>query len=138
MNNSINKNFLILFGMFIVASGTRFILNTNHYITNIIAAINIISLWYVTYIVIDNIENIFKTKLDNIKFIGNKVKKKKEKSFKYIFNAISVFLLIIGLVYIFVFANSIANDIIALWALFLSIETECICTFVSTIFINRK
>lgn len=124
--------------MFIVASGTRFILNTNHYITNIIAAINIISLWYVTYIVIDNIENIFKTKLDNIKFIGNKVKKKKEKSFKYIFNAISVFLLIIGLVYIFVFANSIANDIIALWALFLSIETECICTFVSTIFINRK
>ena len=63
---------------------------------------------------------------------------KKEKSFKYIFNAISVFLLIIGLVYIFVFANSIANDIIALWALFLSIETECICTFVSTIFINRK
>ena len=82
MNNSINKNFLILFGMFIVASGTRFILNTNHYITNIIAAINIISLWYVTYIVIDNIENIFKTKLDNIKFIGNKVKKKKEKSFK--------------------------------------------------------
>lgn len=138
MNNTNSKSFFIITGMFIAASGIRIILDGNKYILNIVATINIISLWYVFYLILDSSEKYFTKEIDNTKIRGEKIKRKKKKAIKKFSNILSLLILGLGILYIFKLANPVINDIIGLCALFLSIETEYIYKYITNIFINAK
>lgn len=132
-----NNNFLIVLGVFIVASALRIILNKNIYIINIIGAINIIAFWYVFYLILDQTKNFFYKQLNETSFIGEQVKLKKKKYFKRNMNISKSLIFILGLIYMFFLANSIINDIISLGALFLSIQTNCICNYINNYFLKK-
>lgn len=132
------NNFFIILGLFIVASIARIVFDSNQYVLHIIATINIISLWYVLYLIIEGSDNLFKSLLKNNNVVGDNIKIKKRILFKRIVQYIRILILILGLIYIIFFANSIINDILGLFALFLSIETEHLCDFIANHFNNKK
>lgn len=133
-----DKNFWVLVGVFIIASVVRVVFDDNTYIVNIIGGINIFSFWYVIYLILDNVRTIFYKLLKENQQIGDKIKTKKIKEFKKFYKYLDVIILIIGMVYILFWANSIVNDIIALAALFFSIETDCVSRLIATAFAKRK
>lgn len=133
-----DKNFLVLIGVFLIASVVRVVFDNNIYIINIIGGINILSFWYVIYLILDNVREIFYKLLKENQQIGSKIKTKKVKEFKKFYTCSGVIILIIGMVYILFWANSIVNDIIALAALFFSIETDCVSRLIATVFAKRK
>lgn len=137
MNKQKNNNFLILLGVFIIISALRIVLNKNPYIVNIIGAINVIAFLYVFYLILEQTEQTFIEELPIHSCCGKQVIIKKKKYFKRIINVTKPLILILGLIYCF-FASSVSNDIISLGALFLSIQTETICRFLSDYLIQKK
>lgn len=138
MKKNESKNFVILFGVFIVASAIRIVLNNNPYITNIIAAINIIAFWYVYYLILENAEDKFNERIANDKIIGEHTNMRKKKHFNLVLQISKWSIFLVGLIYIFIFAHAILNDIISLGALFLSIETDFAYNYVQDIFYKKK
>ena len=53
MKTNKSPNFLILLGILLLATFIRIVLRSNQYIDNIIAGINIISLWFVVYLILE-------------------------------------------------------------------------------------
>lgn len=133
-----SKSCILLFGVLILASGIRIVLNTNPYILNIVAGINIISLWFVIYIILDDAEDTFFKRLKDNKIIGEQTKIKKKKHFKSILKWTRIIVFILGLIYIFIFADGIVNDILGLLSLFLSIETDYISDYIQDKFYKEK
>lgn len=129
---------IILFGVFIFASAIRIVLNSFSNIDNIVAAINIVSLWFVIYLILGNVENQFFQSLKETDIIGEQIKIKKRKYLKGVLKYTRFFVFIIGLIYVFIFANSMINDIIGLGALFLSIETEYLSDYIQDKFYKMK
>lgn len=138
MNKIFDKNFLMLFGLFSFAIFLRIVFDKNPYNRNILAAINILSLWYVIYCILDSANKEFSKLLKKNKTIGEKIKIKKKKYFKKNKNLLSMIILVIGLLYMIFFANSITNDILGLIALFLSIESDCLDILIAEIFSKQK
>lgn len=137
MIKTINKNFLILMALFTFASFIRILLDNTPWLDNGIAFINIISLLYVIYLLFEDSGNHLNSLLIDNQIIGEQIKQRKRKYFRKKVNAYSIFLLIIGIIYSFFLANSIANDIIAMIALFLSIQSNYIATSIAN-YLNRK
>lgn len=133
------RNFIMLSTAFIAASFFRVALDGQDYINNVIAFINVISLLFVCYLILDLSLVHFNDLLNESNDIfGEKIKKKKRKYFKKIYIVISVFLLIIGVFYFSVIADPIINDIISFVSLFLSIETECIANRIGEFYFKKK
>lgn len=63
---------------------------------------------------------------------------KKRTHFNFVINIIKVIIFIMGLLYMFIFANTITNDIISFISLFLSIEEKSIYNFIQDIFYKKK
>ena len=124
MKTNNNKSFLLLLGVLIFAAFIRITLNENIHIDNIIASINIISLWFVIYLILEDAENKFLNKLQENTKIGEQIKRKKQKYFKTIMRWTKFIIFIFGILYMIIFANCIVNDIIGFVSLFLSIEEE--------------
>lgn len=138
MKVSSSKSFILLLGVLVFAAFIRVILNEDVHIDNIIAFINIISLWFVIYLILENAENKFLNKLqENIK-IGEQIKRKKKKYFKTVMRWTKFIIFIFGILYMIIFANCIVNDIIGFASLFLSIEEEYIYNFIQDIFYKKK
>ena len=117
----------------------RVVLNNQKYINNVIAFINIISLLFVCYIILDLSFNHFNDLLNAADDVfGEKIKKKKRKYFRKVYIVFSIFLLVIGVFYFSVIANPIINDIISFVSLFLSIETECIANTIGEFYFKKK
>lgn len=138
MKKTINKTFLILLGLFIGASATRIYLNNYAYINNIVAFINVASLLYVCYLIFEDAEKYFDEKQNNITYLGDSIKNKKQDIFKTSSNVMSIILMIIGVFYSLFFADSIANDIIGFIALFLSIESGYLSMSLARCFLKIK
>ena len=138
MKTNNNKSFLLLLGVLIFAAFIRITLNENIHIDNIIASINIISLWFVIYLILEDAENKFLNKLQENTKIGEQIKRKKQKYFKTIMRWTKFIIFIFGILYMIIFANCIVNDIIGFVSLFLSIEEEYIYNFIQDIFYKKK
>lgn len=138
MIKTINKNFLILTIVFIGVSAIRICLNENQYINNIVAFINIASLLFVCFLILDESEKHLRKQLGACEYLGEKIKNKKKVFFKKCCNIICILLSILGVVYSLFIANSIINDIIGFLSLFLSIETEYIANCIGEIFFKIK
>lgn len=100
-NNKNNNNFIIVLGVFIVASAIRIVLNSNLYIVNIIGAVNIIAFWYVWYLILEYAENEFNQRVNDSTYIGDQIKIKKKKYFKNRLKLSKIIVFILGLLYIF-------------------------------------
>lgn len=138
-SKSSQRNFIMLVTAFIAASFFRVVLNNQKYINNVIAFINIISLLFVCYIILDLSFNHFNDLLNAADDVfGEKIKKKKRKYFRKVYIVFSIFLLVIGVFYFSVIANPIINDIISFVSLFLSIETECIANTIGEFYFKKK
>ncbi len=129
---------LILFLVVIVASFVRVIFDANEYINNIIATINVVSILYVYYAIVDLAEEHFKLKIKKVEYIGVVIQNKKIGLFKRCINIIWLVLIVVGALYIMFLANAIINDIISLFALFLSIETNLLSDEISDYFCNMR
>lgn len=138
MNKTVNKNFLILLSIFIVVSFLRYLLDDNEYIDKIIASINVVSISYVFYLVLDKSNNKMKKLLRKDSLIGEETKKKKEYYFKVRFNLISLVIFVIGLTYTLIGANAIVNDIIGFFALFFSLQTKYISDVLGSLCYQKK
>lgn len=138
MNINSSKNCILLFGALIIASAIRGIFDTHPNITNIVAAINIMSFWFVVYLILEEAENKFLQRLKDNKIIGEQIKIKKKKHFKFVLKWTRIIIFVLGLLYIFVFADGIINDIIGLASLFLSIETDYISNYIQDKFYKKK
>ena len=138
MKTNSNKNFILLFGVLIFVAFIRVILRTNNNIDNIIAGINIVSLWFVTYLILENAENKFFKRLQENTIIGEQTKLKKSVHFKLVMKHIKIIIFIFGVLYMILFANCIANDILGFISLFLSIEQEYIYNFIQDCFYKKK
>ena len=89
------RNFIMLVTAFIAASFFRVVLNNQKYINNVIAFINIISLLFVCYIILDLSFNHFNDLLNAADDVfGEKIKKKKRKYFRKVYIVFSIFLLV--------------------------------------------
>lgn len=138
MKTNSSKNFILLFGVLIFVAFIRVILRTNNNIDNIIAGINIVSLWFVTYLILENAENKFFKRLQENTIIGEQTKLKKSVHFKLVMKYIKIIIFIFGVLYMILFANCIANDILGFISLFLSIEEEYIYNFIQDCFYKKK
>lgn len=138
MKTNKSPNFLILLGILLLATFIRIVLRSNQYIDNIIAGINIISLWFVVYLILEKSKRKFIKRLKQNKIIGIQTKIKKRTHFNFVINIIKVIIFIMGLLYMFIFANAITNDIISFISLFLSIEEKSIYNFIQDIFYKKK
>lgn len=138
MKTNKSPNFLILLGILLLATFIRIVLRSNQYIDNIIAGINIISLWFVVYLILEKSKRKFIKRLKQNKIIGMQTKIKKRTHFNFVINIIKVIIFIMGLLYMFIFANTITNDIISFISLFLSIEEKSIYNFIQDIFYKKK
>lgn len=138
MKTNSSKNFILLFGVLIFVAFIRVILRTNSNIDNIIAGINIVSLWFVTYLILENAENKFFKRLQENTIIGEQTKLKKSVHFKLVMKYIKIIIFIFGVLYMILFANCIANDILGFISLFLSIEEEYIYNFIQDCFYKKK
>ena len=132
------SNFFIILGLFIIASIARVAFDTNQYILHIIATINIISLWYVLYLIFAESDDLFKSFLRNNNIIGENIKVKKRVLFKRVVKISEILILALGILYIIFVESSIVNDILGLLALFFSIETEYLCNFLANYFNGKK
>lgn len=138
MKTNSSKNFILLFGVLIFVAFIRVILRTNNNIDNIIAGINIVSLWFVTYLILENAENKFFKRLQENTIIGEQTKLKKSVHFKSVMKHIKIIIFIFGVLYMILFANGIVNDILGFISLFLSIEEEYIYNFIQDCFYKKK
>ena len=138
MKTNSSKNFILLFGVLIFVAFIRVILRTNNNIDNIIAGINIVSLWFVTYLILENAENKFSKRLQENTIIGEQTKLKKSVHFKLVMKYTKIIIFIFGVLYMILFANCIANDILGFISLFLSIEEEYIYNFIQDCFYKKK
>ena len=85
------RNFIMLVTAFIAASFFRVVLNNQKYINNVIAFINIISLLFVCYIILDLSFNHFNDLLNAADDVfGEKIKKKKRKYFRKVYIVFSI------------------------------------------------
>lgn len=133
------RNFIMLITVFIAASFFRVVLDNQKYINNVIAFINVISLLFVCYLILDLSLVRFNDLLNKSNNVfGEKVKKNKRNYFNKIYIAISIFLLVIGVFYFSIIANPIINDIISFVSLFLSIETEFIANKIGEFYFKKK
>lgn len=134
-----NKNFLILLVAFVGASAFRVFLNESEYLDKVVAFINIASILYVLYLILEQAGEYLSLLLDKNKTIfGEKVANKKKMYYKKKANFLNLIFLFIGILYPLFFANAIINDIIGFIALFLSIETEYIANGVGNMFYKKK
>lgn len=138
MIKPLNKNFLILLFVFISASIFRWIFDQNEYINNIIALVNVVSLIYVRFLIIDMTETHLDLLLDKVDYLGDKVKEKKIKHFIRKNNRYSICIIILGILYVLWLANAIINDIIGFAALFMSIESDYIAELNSKKIFKKK
>ena len=138
MKTNSSKNFILLFGVLIFVAFIRVILRTNNNIVNIIASIFIVSLWFVTYLILENAENKFFKRLQENTIIGEQTKLKKSIHFKLVMKHIKIIIFIFGVLYMIFFANCIVNDILGFISLFLSIEEEYIYNFIQDRFYKKK
>lgn len=137
MIKTINKNFLILLGIFIGASALRVLLNNTPYIDIVIAFINITSLLYVFYLIVEDSLKCLNNLIEAHPNIGYKIKEKKRNHFKKFNNLICVFVLVIGVLYSLLMANSVVNDIIGTITLFMSIQSTYISECIGILY-NKK
>lgn len=138
MKTNSSKNFILLFGVLIFVAFIRVILRTNNNIDNIIAGINIVSLWFVTCLILENAENKFSKRLQENTIIGEQTKLKKSAHFKLVMKYTKIIIFIFGVLYMILFANCIVNDILGFISLFLSIEEEYIYNFIQDCFYKKK
>jgi hypothetical protein len=138
MKTNNNGHFILLLGVFIFAAFIRTILNSSKNIVSVIASINIVSLWFVIYLILENAQNKFYIRLKNNTVLGRQTKIKKNNYFKKAIKWIEIVIFILGISYVIFFANSIINDIIGSFSLFLSIEEEYIYNLVQDIFYKKK
>lgn len=138
MTKIYNKKFLILLVLFIGAAAIRVALDKNLYINNIVGFINIVSLLYVLFVILDYANECFLDMLNKITYLGENIKDKKRCNFKKKYKIVCGVSMIIGTVYGLIWANSIVNDIIGFIALFLSLEDDYISESIAKIFIRDK
>lgn len=138
MNDENNKSFLIFLGIFILAGVVRFVFDSNPYILNIIAGINIIAFWYICYLILESVQNEFQNRMNESDHLGDNVKTKKKKHFKKHILYYKIIILILGILYVIFLASAIINDIISLCALFLSVETNYISISIQEHFTKKK
>lgn len=129
---------LILLIVVIAASFVRVVFDDNVYINNIIATINVVSVLYVYYAITVLSEKQFKLKVKETEFIGVMIQNKKIRLFNNFINIIWVVLILVGTLYIIFIADARINDIISLFALFLSIETNLLSDEISDYFSNIR
>lgn len=91
MIRTINKNFLILLSVFIGASALRIFLDNSEHINNIISFINIASLLYVFYLILENSGKKLLNLLNKDKFLGEHIKGKKKLYYKKSTNRTCIF-----------------------------------------------
>lgn len=138
MIRTINKNFLILLGVFIGASVLRISLDKSEYINNIISFINVASLLYVFYLILENSGKQLIHLLNQDNILGEHIKGKKKLYYKSTTNWICIISLIWGIVYSLFFSNCITNDIIGTIALFLSIQADYISISIGYFFYKKR
>ena len=138
MIKTIDKNFLILFFVFLGASAFRIFLDSNNYIDNIVAFINVISAFYVICLIIEDASNYLIELLSINKILGKETQEKKKKYFKKYANITRIFIVIFGFIYTFFFSKPFINDIIGFVALFLSIQTKYISESIGKMFYKKK
>ena len=90
------------------------------------------------YLILENAQNKFYIRLKNNTVLGRQTKIKKNNYFKKVIKWIEIVIFILGISYVIFFANSIINDIIGSFSLFLSIEEEYIYNLVQDIFYKKK
>lgn len=138
MIKTLNKNFIILLFVFAAASIFRWLFNQSEYINNIIALINIVSLIYVRFLIIDITKNDFSSLLDEAEHLGDKIKEKKIQHFSRKTNRYSIYMIILGIFYVFWLANPITNDIFGFAALFMSLQSDYIAELNSKRIFKKK
>ena len=138
MTKPLNKNFLILLFVFISASIFRWIFDKSEYINNIIALVNVVSLIYVRFLIIDITKTDFNLLLDNADYLGDKIKERKMQHFIRKTNLYSIYIIILGIFYVLLLANAIINDIIGFAALFMSIQCDYIAELSSKRIFKKK
>lgn len=138
MIKTLNKNFVILLFVFISASIFRWVFDQSEYINNIIALVNVVSLIYVRFLIIDITKTDFSSLLDVANYLGDKIKEKKMQHFIRKTNRYSIYVIILGILYVFWLANAIINDIIGFAALFMSIQSDYIAELNSKMIFKKK
>lgn len=138
MKTNSSKNFIVLFGVLIFVAFLRIVLREHERIDNIIAGINIVSLWFVTYLILENAEMRYFDRLKKDINFGEHTKIQKKKYFKKIIKWLRIIIFILGIFYMIIFANPVVNDIIGSSSLFLSIEEDYICNYIQNTLYKRK
>lgn len=138
MIKTLNNNFIILLFVFIAASIFRCVFDQSEYINNIIALVNVVSLIYVRFLIIDITKKDFNSLLDDADYLGDKVKDNKRQHFRRRTNRFSIYIIILGLLYVFGLSNAIMNDIIGFAALFMSIQSDYIAELSSQRVFKKK
>lgn len=129
----------MLLTAFIAASFFRVVLNNQKYINNVVAFINVISLLFVCYLILDSALSYFNELLENCSnTFGEKIKKKKRKYFNKVYLGTAMFLSLAGIFYFSIVANPIINDIISFISLFLSLETEYFAKKIGELCFKKK
>ena len=135
---TINKNFVILFLVFIGISVFRLLLNDSPHIDKVVACINAVSFLYVFYLILDNAEERLEGLIKECDLFGDTTKKKKKRHFKKYSNCACIILFIISVIYILLWSNPVINDIIGFFALFFSIETQYIASGIGELFFKMR
>lgn len=138
MIKTYNKDFIILLFLFVAASLFRYVYNQSEYINNIIALINIASLIYVRFLIIDITKTGFNSLLSDAKHLGDKIKEKKIQHFRKKTNRYSIFMITLGILYVTWLANPIVNDILGFAAFFMSIQSNYIAELNSKRIFKKK
>lgn len=138
MSKKGDNSFFVILGLFIIASIARIAFDSNKYILHIIATINIVSLWYVLYLILEKSDILLKNHLNNDVVISERIKVKKRTLFKNEVKILKILILILGVAYIVICSNGIVNDILGLLTLFFSIEEEVLCKLIAKYFNSVK
>ena len=135
---TINKNFVILFLVFLGISAFRLLLNDNPHIDKIVACINAVSFLYVFYLILDSAEEHLEKLIKECNLLGDTTKKKKKRHFKKYSDCVCIILFIISVIYILFWSQPVINDIIGFFALFFSIETQYIASCIGEFFFKMR
>lgn len=137
MRKEDNKSSLFVLGIGAVISIVRYLLRGSTDLTLIMASVNIFALIFVIWTLIEDIKNNLYTKIEEFKVSDDK--KHKIKNVITFSRSIIIILcfIIIVIFFLFKFRSSTGNDIMAIIALCISIETNHISSSISNFIIDN-
>lgn len=130
------KSSLFVLGIGIVMSIVRFMIRDSADLTTIMAAVNIFALIFVLWILLEEIK--FKSCFQIDKFLIAPDRKKNLKLIIRIINALTIVIIFFIVIYIFLIEHlsNTGNDIMAIIALCISIETNQLSNTIKNVIIS--